>query len=221
MISTQNAPDPAHSISRYYRDSALAEQFLVRMRPFICPFAPLVEWVSPGSSVLDIGCGGGMWLLTLAESGRLSNGSGCDINRRALAQAKLAAQHYTKSGGIAKLDFLYAPTIADWPTTDQFDVVSLIDVLHHVPPEIQTEFVKQALKRLKPGGRLIYKDMACTPNWVALGNRIHDLVIARQWIHYLPIEQVVEVITQAGGSVLHRQNWRRLFYSHELLVVGT
>jgi 2-polyprenyl-3-methyl-5-hydroxy-6-metoxy-1,4-benzoquinol methylase len=218
MQDTRAPSDPALSVAQYYQDSPLSDRLLVQLRPYICPFAPMVKWVQPGSSVLDLGCGGGLWLLTLADSGCLARGVGCDINHRALIQGRRAAERFTRKEGAGQIDFLHTRGIDEWPT-DLFDVVSLIDVLHHVPPKIQADFLRRALERVKPGGKLIYKDMASAPSWISWGNRLHDLVLARQWIHYFPIERAAEVLTKAGGSVRHRQNWRRLFYGHELLVV--
>lgn len=218
MLATRKIPDVAFNVSQYYKNNALADQLLVRLRPYICPFAPIVEWVPAGSSVLDIGCGGGLWLLTLAVSGKMEKGIGYDINPHALEKGKKAAENYVQSGGTADISFQYAATMAEWPVAQQFDVVSLIDVLHHVPPKMQVEFVRHAIKLVKPGGRFIYKDMARAPKWAAWCNRLHDLVMARQWIHYFPIEDAVEVVMQSGCSVTHRDSWRQMVYAHEFLV---
>src|SRR6266576_3469231 len=68
--------------------------------------------------------------------------------------------------------------------------VSMIDVMHHVPPSFQKEFLLTACRHVRPSGLLIYKDMCRRPRWRAAANRLHDLVLARQWINYLPISQV-------------------------------
>jgi 2-polyprenyl-3-methyl-5-hydroxy-6-metoxy-1,4-benzoquinol methylase len=218
MFRTKKIPDVAFNVGRYYKKNALADRALVRLRPYICPFAPIVEWVPLGSSVLDIGCGGGLWLLTLAESGKMDKGIGFDINPHAIEKGAKAAESYFQSGGAADIIFQYAASIAEWPVAQQFDVVSLIDVLHHVPPNLQVEFLRHAIKLVKPGGRLIYKDMARAPKWAAWCNRLHDLVIAKQWIHYFPIEDAVEVVIQSGCSVAHRDSWIQMVYAHEFLV---
>jgi len=207
------------TVSQYYEDSALLDRVLVRLRPYICPFMSIIQWVPASSTVLDIGCGRGQWLLTLAASGRMVKGTGCDIDHHSLEIGKKAAEHYAQSGGTAQINFQYTATMDEWPKTQKFDVVSLIDVLHHVSPKMQPDYIRQALNLVKPGGILIYKDMASTPAWAAWGNRLHDLVMARQWIHYFSIEDVIEVIRQAGGSVKYRENIRRLFYLHEFLLV--
>jgi len=96
--------------------------------------------------------------------------------------------------------------------------VSLIDVPHHVPPAGQRECFLTAAARLGPGGVLIYKDMARRPVWRALANRLHDLVLARQWIHYVPVERVEGWAAEAGLGLTRAARFNRLWYAHELRV---
>jgi len=148
----------------------------------------------------------------------MADGIGCDVSGRALKIAARAFDEYRKAGGRARVTFLQIASMADWPK-GPFDVVSLIDVLHHVSPEAQEAYVLHALSLVKRGGRLIYKDMARSPWWAAWGNRLHDLVLARQWIEYFPLEKVHDAVRTAGASVRHSDRWRALFYAHELLVI--
>ena len=62
--------------------------------------------------------------------------------------------------------------------------------------------------------------MAERPRWRALANRLHDLVMARQWIHYLPIERVLAVAQAQGLTVVRRQHTACGCYQHELAVLG-
>jgi 2-polyprenyl-3-methyl-5-hydroxy-6-metoxy-1,4-benzoquinol methylase len=217
-MTPKNYVDPAFHVGRHYQNSSIPDRLLIRLRPYICPFAPILELVPQGSSVFDIGCGGGLWLMTLAESGRIARGLGCDISTQSMKKAIDAAAHYRQEGGTAELSFLHTRTSDEWPTLEKFDVVSLIDVLHHIPPGMQSNFLRAAIDRLKPGGRLIYKDMARSPSWAAAGNRVHDLIMARQWIHYFPIQDAIGVMKQSDCSIIHQDEWRRYFYAHEFVV---
>jgi 2-polyprenyl-3-methyl-5-hydroxy-6-metoxy-1,4-benzoquinol methylase len=96
--------------------------------------------------------------------------------------------------------------------------VSLIDVLHHVPPAGQRELLAQAASRVQPGGVLIYKDLCDRPWWRTSANRLHDLLTAWQWIHYLPLEQAETWLTDAGLVRRARKDFSRYWYGHELLV---
>jgi 2-polyprenyl-3-methyl-5-hydroxy-6-metoxy-1,4-benzoquinol methylase len=211
-------PNTAMRVHPLYSDAGALQRILAWGRPYICPFDPLLPWVPQGSLVFDIGCGAGLWLLTLAQAGRILGGVGCDTNASALATARAAAAHLASALPPDGLDFVCTERVQDWPDR-QFDVVCLIDVLHHVPRALQDAFLLAALARVRPGGRLVYKDMADAPLPFAAFNALHDLVLARQVIRYLPIERAVAVLTAGGARVLHQDAWRRAFYAHELLVI--
>lgn len=215
------ADDPALGAYPYYRDAPVFERILARGRPLICPFGPLTGWVPKGGSVLDIGCGCGLWLLTLGDLGLVSEGTGCDPNTRALAVARRAAQNLAAAKGPSgtRLEFATTASSRDWPA-GPFDLVSLIDVIHHIPPSEQSAFIVSAYQRVKRGGRLIYKDMASAPALHAMANRLHDLLLARQIIHYFPRGSAAALLTQSGGNVLHIEDWKRGPYAQELLVVS-
>jgi SAM-dependent methyltransferase len=99
-----------------------------------------------------------------------------------------------------------------------YDVAALLDVMHHIPPEHQRAVLEKVLRSVEPGGLVIYKDMVVRPRWRALANRLHDLLIARQWIHYLPLQQAIEWAQAAGCAVVEQRSVNRLWYGHEWVV---
>jgi SAM-dependent methyltransferase len=212
--------DPATLVYPYYRDAGPLHKFLAKYRPHICPFQPLVAWVPQDARIFDVGCGRGVWLSTLGYMDRISSGLGCDPNAGALRVAEQASEHLarSKSEGGAPLRFIQARSIDDWPD-DAFDLVSMVDVLHHVPPPLQEGFLLAAWQRVRVGGRLLYKDMASAPRLHALANRLHDLLLAQQIIHYFPRDAAIDLLARSGGRVLHKSEWRRGPYAHEFLVV--
>lgn len=160
----------------------------------------------------------GLWLIYMAEAGLISSGTGCDVNLGALQQAREAAKHFQLEHGKPAFTFLQAQSVQNWPAKE-FDTVSLIDVLHHIVPAEQESFLLEAFRRVRPGGRLIYKDMADSPFWLAAGNRLHDLILASQWINYFPLERVLKILENNGGRLLHKDHWRRYWYGHEMLII--
>jgi hypothetical protein len=57
---------------------------------------------------------------------------------------------------------------------------------------------------VKQGGMLLYKDMGRRPLWRAWANRLHDLLMVKEWIHYARLEDVVHW-ARAAGLALERQ----------------
>src|SRR5687767_4863984 len=118
-----------------YRDAPLSQRLLASARTLICPFERIIRHVPHGSRVLDIGCGTGALLNLLAAQARISEGVGCEINQAALTAARKAAERL----GASYVIFRHALSESDWPQ-ESFDVVALIDVMHHVPVAQQRAF---------------------------------------------------------------------------------
>ena len=198
-----------------YPEGPVLFRALQKYRPYICPFEALIEEVPEGASVLDIGCGGGLFLGLVDAAGLKPEGTGFDVSRPAIDLAQRMAAAARPSG--ARLDFRRLDADAPWPDGD-FDVVAMIDVIQHVPPSEQEAVIRRACRKVRPGGLFLYKDMVEKPWWRAAANRLHDLVLARQWIHYLPVKEV-ERWAEDEGLVLDRSELiNRWWYGHELRV---
>jgi 2-polyprenyl-3-methyl-5-hydroxy-6-metoxy-1,4-benzoquinol methylase len=174
--------------------------------------------VADGASVLDIGCGGGLFLGLLAATRRGIRGYGTDYSEAAIDAARHMAKAAAADGSDATLDFNVVDAQSGL-TEGLFDVVSIVDVAHHLPPRTVAPLLKAAASRVTPdGGTLIYKDMAAEPLWQASANRLHDLVIARQWISYVPVQRVEEILGECGLSLIRAEVLNCFWYRHELRV---
>lgn len=202
------------NVRRIYRRGGLLQRAMAYGRPFISPFHVLVDQVPAGSTLLDVGCGNGLLVNLLVSGARISRGVGFDSSWPAIEAAREASR---ACGAGVRAEFAHLAADAQWPA-GTFDVVSLIDVLHHIPPSAQRRVVDQALAKVIPGGLFLFKDIGSRPLWRALANRIHDLVLARQWIHYVEPAQVIAWAREGGFMLEHRQTINMLWYGHELLV---
>lgn len=213
LPETPTVSDCVQAARQLYQDAKALPRLLMSYRPTICPFEELLQLVPKGSNVLDVGCGGGLMLSLLAASGRIDSGRGFDTNGDMIQ----LASHVAQAHGLP-LQFEQRSVIDGIPE-GTFDVISIIDVMHHIPPDAQAGFFRDVVARLPPGGTLIYKDMCRRPIWRASANRMHDLVLARQWIHYCPIDRVRQWAADLGLSLVREQTHNRLWYGHELLVL--
>ncbi len=94
----------------------------------------------------------------------------------------------------------------------------MIDVAHHVPRELWNTLYKSVAARVRDGGVLLYKDMAADPWWCGLGNRLHDLILAQQWIDYCPFSIVRAALASAEMTLIYHDDWRRYWYMHQFAV---
>jgi 2-polyprenyl-3-methyl-5-hydroxy-6-metoxy-1,4-benzoquinol methylase len=199
-----------------YRSCRYLSRHIQSLRPRICPFVELLPYFSYNSQVLDVGCGSGLLLGLLVRNNLLATGIGFDMSSEAIACAnrmkKSLHPHLQQT-----VDFHHVNINEAWPKGD-FDIISLIDVMHHCPPASQRDLITTVAKRLPRGGRFIYKDMSTKPLWCAIANRFHDLVMARQWIHYCPAGDISKWAREDGLREISSGKRQMLWYAHEWLV---
>ncbi len=207
--------DVRATASAAYAHAAPIERALAAARPLICPFHVLVDSVPRGAgSMLDIGCGTGLFLNALAAQEQIRTGLGIDVSEWALTAARRARDQLACA---AELRFERQDVAAGLPA-GPFEVVSMIDVMHHIPPPSQRAALIDAADRVAAGGTFIYKDMVARPRWRAWANRAHDLLLARQWISYLPLAEVLAVMAQLGFELVRQERIDMWWYGHELAV---
>lgn len=219
-------PRPVSQLVEWSRRSYPRGAWLLRRlqhyRPFICPFEVLLEHAPANAWVLDVGCGGGLWLRLLEAAGKLRVGIGFDSSPGAIALAQGSEPALGAERAGASLSFRLLSVDAPWPgppsDPERFDLVSIIDVLHHVPVGAQEGVIRQAARRVGPGGTLLYKDMGRRPLWRAWMNRLHDLAMARQWINYVDPALVEAWAAEEGLRLVHSERLNRWWYAHDLRV---
>jgi 2-polyprenyl-3-methyl-5-hydroxy-6-metoxy-1,4-benzoquinol methylase len=180
-------------------NSGFVDGLKVHYRPLICPFDDLVNYIRTKGTkrVFDVGCGSGQFAMLLAEFTHVSTISGIEIDSRLVANANQLLSRYKNRVLTAfnKYDGKLLPdSIAD------HDVVFLIDVLHHVPKPMQTDFLKQLYMRMKPGSELIIKDINAGSAFVYF-NKLHDLIFAREIGNEWSVEKVTAVCKEIGFQI--------------------
>jgi 2-polyprenyl-3-methyl-5-hydroxy-6-metoxy-1,4-benzoquinol methylase len=97
-------------------------------------------------SLLDIGCGSGRFLREAQNRfGSAKRFKGIDISEKAIHLAKLLNPGLEfEIGDIIKM-----------PTRSLWDVVTLLDVIEHIPPAILPEFIDVVCSVLRPGGVVV------------------------------------------------------------------
>ena len=108
-----------------------------------------------GKTILDVGCGGGILTEAMAERG--ATVMGIDAG---LAPLRVAQLHRMESG----LDIDYQQITAEALVNthaQQFDVVTCLEMLEHVPDPAQTVAACRAL--VKPGGSVFFSTINRNP----------------------------------------------------------
>ena len=203
-----------HVPRHLFRYISLGERLYQQIRLSMCPFKLLVDAIPPGSTILDVGCGSGLFLSLLAYSGRISSGRGFDASYHAVSLAQKMLRALPSD---PPLIVEHRTAAQPWPD-NTFDVVSVVDVLHHIPSSHQKEVLLQAASRVSPGGILLYKDMVTRPAWRAWANVLHDLVISRVWISHAKLSSVAQWASEGGLVQVRYNRVNRFCYGHEIVL---
>lgn len=185
-------------------------RLLQGLRPHICPFGDVIAQIPAGASVLDVGCGAGLFLLLLGRQAHIRDGLGFDVSVPAVEAAQRAAE----TSGLAKTLTFQVRSIEEGIPEGHWNVVTSVDVLHHVPASHQRSFVESLCERVPRGGRLVIKDMVARPRWRAFANQMHDLLMARQWVHQVGPEEVDTWVQAQGLRRVYRSRINSWWYGH-------
>lgn len=197
-----------------YDDAPRPLRMLVSARPYVCPYDKLASFVPQGASMLDLGCGTGTLLAVLAAIGRISRGTGCDVAEPPLGVARRAAQ---RIGASQLLDFNRIDRLGDLPDRT-FDVVAMVDVLHHIPPAGRAEAIEEAARRTAHGGIFLYKDMTDSPRWRRIAHTIDDLIFSHELVQQVREGEVEAWAAKCGLALEHAEYIPRYVYGHQLRV---
>ncbi len=108
-----------------------------------------------GKKVIDVGCGGGILSESMAARG--ADVTGIDLGEKPLKVAKL---HLLETG--QKVDYrLIAAEAMAAEQPEQFDVVTCMEMLEHVPDP--ASIVRACAQMVKPGGHLFFSTLNRNP----------------------------------------------------------
>jgi 2-polyprenyl-6-hydroxyphenyl methylase/3-demethylubiquinone-9 3-methyltransferase len=132
-----------------------------------CPFLRTLHHVTEGDRVLDVGAGHGLFALLAVEAGAAS----VTAVEPDLRRPFVALRHR---------DVRFVAGFAD-ALESRFDLVSLFDVLYRVPISERDGLLCALRGLLRPGGRLLIKEIDPAPPLKAAWNR------AQEWMaeHFL------------------------------------
>ncbi len=205
--------DIMHFLEQQHFTAGPIDRLKIKYRSLICPYISLIQKVKDGEKVGDVGCGNGQLLLLLSKFARPSYFFGIEIKERLIKNAKLlfknVGHHLYK---FEMYDGQHFPEeLAD------MDIVFVVDVLHHIRPKKQVDFLKNLSEKIKPGGRLILKDIDGSSPYVIF-NKIHDLIFSREIGHEISITKALKLLEDNGFEIVEQEKRLMYVYPHYTLV---
>lgn len=119
-----------------------------------------LEWINnivplAGKTVIDVGCGGGILAESMAK--KKAKVTGIDLSEKAL---KVADLHSLESGVEVRYEKIAAEEMAE-REAGQFDVVTCMEMLEHVPDP--ASIIRACKKLVKPGGHVFFSTINRNP----------------------------------------------------------
>ncbi|WP_028982197.1 class I SAM-dependent methyltransferase [Sporocytophaga myxococcoides] len=185
----------------------------IAYRPYICPFDELLMLIEKDKKVFDIGCGSGMFLTLVAEYNSPSKIGGIEIAEGLVKNAIDLLKPYKVPFFISKFDGINLPE-----EIREYDYIFLIDVFHHVPKANQREFVKRIYNMMKPGAKLIFKDIDASKKVLVLFNKLHDLVLSKEIGNEIGAAEAKSLLETNGFKIKSSKYIRTLWYPHYLII---
>lgn len=196
-----------------FKSAGFIDSLKIKYRSLICPFISLIQTVKPGEKAGDIGCGSGQFLLLLTEFAQPSYLYGIEISKKLIDNAHNLFSNFAKEKyAFEQYDGIHFPK-----ALAEMDVLFLIDVLHHVPKNNQEAFLKDLANIMKPGARLVLKDInAASP--LVYCNKIHDLIFAREIGNEMSMESAKNLLVANGLNIIEQSKRTMYVYPHYTLV---
>ena len=173
-----------------------------------------------GKKVIDVGCGGGIFTLAIAETG--VDVTGIDTSKHAIEQAKDQAKQKALPANFICTDSSSYLANSD---NEKFDVVVCLEMLEHV--DDPSAEIKALAELAKPGGDLILSTINRT--FVAKSAMIWGLenlltVLPKnthQYEKFITPDELAQMCKQAGLSVVDIAGLNWNFFGKTFLISQT
>ena len=213
MQSSFQNKDIIQFLSKTEFSAGLFDTLKIKYRTYICPFIDLIGKVKPGNKVGDIGCGSGQFLLLVSKfADQPSELFGIEIEKRLIDNAKVLFKDRETKSQFEIFDGVHFPE-----KISEMDILFLIDVLHHVPKKSQQQFMEDLISLMKPGSRLILKDINAGSPLVYF-NKMHDMIFAHEIGNEMSMDAAKKLLEQNGLTITIQEKKRMYVYPHYTLV---
>ena len=193
------------------RYPSFLSRLYVYIRLKLLPLENIEEVIPKKGLIIDVGCGFGLSSLYFALNSEERKIIGLELDRKRVNIARKACF------GLINVFFEVQDFVKDYKMRNA-DCIVMIDLLHHLPFEIQEKVMQECFKRLSENGLLIIKDIDKKPFLKYCWNYIHDKIMTKNGRLYFRKIEDFEKILETIGFKVEKKELRHLFYPHVLLV---
>ena len=199
-----------------YRDLSLRARCFLRLRWYLTFFERIKKELPEKGTVLDIGCGYGLFSLFLAMT-RNDEVFGFDPDQTRIADAKRLE---------AKFSNLYFTTDLENGALYRQNIITIIDVLYLLPDSEKRRMLKSAYVKLRPGGTLLLKINGKEPYWKYVIAYVEEWIMTRMGptvnsgtLHFWDAKSYNELLEDIGFNMVSSEIIHSFLpQSHHLIV---
>jgi len=204
-----------------YRKASLAARLYNFARFKTCPFDAILDFIPAQGTVLDLGCGTGIFLHLLCLRGCGRRLIGIDQDERKLKIARTADAD-------GEPVFLCGDILQDTGAlAQQPSCITLIDVLYSMDARVKKKVIARCADLLGPGGVLVVKDAGREPVlkffWMFVQEFLMRNVfgVSRTQGMYFADGDTYRTLMEESGFKTHVLDLSRGYWYPHLLLVGT
>ncbi len=172
------------------------------------------QYLPDEGTILDIGCGFGLFSLYYAQVLPRARFRGLDLDARRIALATRAAARL----GLANVAYAVGDA-REYRAIEAYRAAYMLDIVHHVPPATVEPLLRELWKSLDPVGVLVVKDVDARPAYKRWFTRALDGVVSpRGVVHYWPADRLQDLLERVGFRVYRHRMVDVLPYPHVLYV---
>lgn len=195
-------------------NATFLQKLKIKYRPYVCPFDELLGYANPKDKVYDIGCGSGQFAALVAEFTDVKTIKGIEIDEHLVSNAKQINKRFSKEKNITFSRFSGSTIPKD---IAKYDLIYMIDVYHHIPRDIREDFMKQIFAKMKPGARLMFKDINAGSPFIPF-NKAHDLIFAQEFPREISYYKAIQLLTSLGFKVVEARKKQVFVYPHYFIL---
>lgn len=173
------------------------------------------QYLPPAGTILDLGCGFGLFSLYMAASKPNARIIGLDINSKRLELARASAHKLE----IENVSFIHQDLRA-WKPNQKIAGAYALDIFHHIPVESGNRLLQEIEMHIEPGGRFLLKDIDTDPRGMLLFTFLLDFLMGpRDQFFYRSASAWRRQLVQSGFAPIYiHYLWDVLPYPHLLFI---
>lgn len=187
-----------YEIFTIYSKLGLVQGLYTLLRLIMVPFSKIEKLIPKEGRILDLGCGNGLFANYMNLTSDKRTIVGIDLNKNRVQ----AAQETLNGNSQMEFDFGDVNDV----NLDDIQIMTLIDLLHHMPYHEQEKLLNSIYDNLNDGGIVIVKDLKKDPSWKYIVHYIQDTISYKGSRLYFRSQEDMTAMLRKIGFIVEKHD---------------